>query len=169
MPKSAKALDNMSKNLTKAERTAREEAEAAVLPERTAVKLKAPAYVRSDKTAAKYWRGILKRMEDISLLDDLDTEILAVYCSMLSRRDTTQALFASLLAEAEGDELDGEARVAILGKMDSLIVKLQGQERSILQYADKLGLTPAGRVSLARKRAAKAAGEVGEDDDLFGD
>lgn len=169
MPKSAKALDNMSKNLTKAERTAREEAEAAVLPERTAVKLKAPAYVRNDKTAAKYWRGILKRMEGISLLDDLDTEILAVYCSMLSRRDTTQALFASLLAEAEADELDGEARVAILGKMDSLMVKLQGQERSILQYADKLGLTPAGRVSLARKRAAKAAGEVGEDDDLFGD
>ena len=108
-------------------------------------------------------------MEGISLLDDLDTEILAVYCSMLSRRDTTQALFASLLAEAEADELDGEARVAILGKMDSLMVKLQGQERSILQYADKLGLTPAGRVSLARKRAAKAAGEGGEDDDLFGD
>jgi len=119
--------------------------------------------------AAKYWRGILKRMDGISLLDDLDTEILAVYCSMLSRRDATQAMFASLLKESEADELDGESRVAILGKMDGLMVKLQGQERSILQYADKLGLTPSGRVHLARKRAAKAAGEVGDDDDLFGD
>ena len=165
MPKAAKTLDNMSKNLTKAERSAREEAEAAVMPERTAVKLKPPAYVRSDKVAAKYWRG----MDGISLLDDLDTEILAVYCSMLSRRDATQAMFASLLKESEADELDGESRVAILGKMDGLMVKLQGQERSILQYADKLGLTPSGRVHLARKRAAKAAGEVGDDDDLFGD
>lgn len=169
MPKAAKTLDNMSKNLTKAERSAREEAEAAVMPERTVVKLKPPAYVRSDKVAAKYWRGILKRMEGISLLDDLDTEILAVYCSMLSRRDATQAMFASLLKESEADGLDGESRVAILGKMDGLMVKLQGQERSILQYADKLGLTPSGRVHLARKRAAKAAGEVGDDDDLFGD
>ena len=117
MPKAAKTLDNMSKNLTKAERSAREDAEAAVMPERTVVKLKPPAYVRSDKVAAKYWRGILKRMEGISLLDDLDTEILAVYCSMISRRDATKAMFASLLKESEADELDGESRVAILGKI----------------------------------------------------
>lgn len=169
MPKQAKALENMTKHLTKAEQSIRADAEASTIPERANVKLKPPAYVRTDKVAAKYWRGILKRMEGISLLDDLDTEILAVYCSMLSRRDATQAMFSSLLKESEAEELDGEARVAILGKMDSLMVKLQGQERSILQYADKLGLTPSGRVHLARKRAAKAAGEVGEDDDLFGD
>lgn len=169
MPKRAKASENMTKHSTKAEREAREEAEQALLPERPRVKLTAPAYVRSDKIAAKYWRGILKRMEGISLLDDLDTEILAVYCSMLSRRDATQALFASLLKKSETDDLEADARVAILGKMDNLMTKLQGQERSILQYADKLGLTPAGRVALARKRAAKAAGSPGEDDDLFGD
>lgn len=108
-------------------------------------------------------------MEGISLLDDLDTEILAVYCSMLSRRDATQAMYAKLLADAEVAELDSEAIVAALGKMDGILQKLQGQERSILQYADKLGLTPAGRVSLARKRAAKVAADGGENDDLFGD
>lgn len=139
------------------------------MPERSVVKLKPPAYVRNDKVAAKYWRGILKRMEGISLLDDLDTEILAVYCSMLSRRDATQAMYAKLLADAEVAELDSEAIVAALGKMDGILQKLQGQERSILQYADKLGLTPAGRVSLARKRAAKVAADGGENDDLFGD
>ena len=169
MPKPAKTLDNMAKHLTKAEQNIRAEAETSTLPDRSRVNLKPPAYVRNDKTAAKYWRGILKRMEGISLLDDLDTEILAVYCSMLSRRDATQALFSSLLQQSEAEDLDNEARVAILGKMDGLMVKLQGQERSILQYADKLGLTPSGRVHLARKRAAKAAGEVGDEDDLFGD
>lgn len=169
MAKQAKALDAMSKNLTKAERMARTEAEAAVMPDRSRVNLKAPAYVRSDKAAAKYWRSILKRMEGISILDDLDTEILAVYCSMLSRRDDTQAMYARLLEQSESAELDIEAVVAALGKMDGLLVKLQGQERSILQYADKLGLTPSGRVALARKRAAKVGSDVGEDDDLFGD
>lgn len=169
MAKQAKTLDAMSKNLTKAERAARAEAETAVMPDRPRVNLKAPAYVRDDKAAAKYWRSILKRMEGISLLDDLDTEILAVYCSMLSRRDATQAMYARLLKESESAELDSETLVAALGKMDGLLVKLQGQERSILQYADKLGLTPSGRVALARKRAAKVGSEVGENDDLFGD
>lgn len=169
MAKQAKTLDSMSKNLTNAERQVRADAEAEFMPERSVVKLKPPAYVRNDKVAAKYWRGILKRMEGISLLDDLDTEILAVYCSMLSRRDATQAMYAKLLADAEVAELDSEAIVAALGKMDGILQKLQGQERSILQYADKLGLTPAGRVSLARKRAAKMAADSGENDDLFGD
>lgn len=169
MAKQAKTLDSMSKNLTNAERQARADAEAEIMPERSVVKLTPPAYVRNDKVAAKYWRAILKRMEGISLLDDLDTEILAVYCSMLSRRDATQAMYAKLLADAEVAELDSEAIVAALGKMDGILQKLQGQERSILQYADKLGLTPAGRVSLARKRAAKVAADGGENDDLFGD
>ena len=169
MAKRAKALNAMSKNLTKAEREARAEAEAAVMPDRSRVNLKAPAYVLKDKAAAKYWHSILKRMEGISLLDDLDTEILAVYCSMLSRRDATQAAYARLLHESESAGLNSEDLVAALGKMDGLLVKLQGQERTILQYADKLGLTPSGRVALARKRAAKVGSEVGEDDDLFGD
>lgn len=167
MPPKAKTLDSMSKHLTKSERAARTEAEAEILPVRSGVKLKPPPYVCSDKAAAKYWRGILKRMEGISLLDDLDTEVLAVYCSMLSRRDGAEALAAAALKEAEA--LEGEDRIAALGKLDSLLGKLQGQERLILSYADKLGLTPSGRVHLARKRAAQAGADMGPDDDLFGD
>lgn len=165
MPKPAKTLDNMTKHLTKSEQSVRAEAESAVMPTRDKVKLRPPAYIRSDKQAAKYWRVILGRMEGISLLDDLDTEILAVYCSMLSRRDAAQALLESMLTQAEEEGADEEMRMAILGMM----VKLQGQERAILQYAEKLGLTPSGRVHLARKRAARAAGESGDEDDLFGD
>ncbi len=165
MPKPAKTLDNMTKHLTKTEQSVRAAAESAVMPTRDKVRLKPPAYIRSDKRAAKYWHMILGRMEGISLLDDLDTEILAVYCSMLSRRDAAQALLESMLMQAEEEKADEEIRMAILGMM----VKLQGQERAILQYAEKLGFTPSGRVHLARKRAEKAAGQVGDEDDLFGD
>lgn len=162
MPAAPKASENMTKNMTKAERAARAEAEAAVMPDRSHVNLKAPAYVRNDKTAAKYWRSILKRLEGISLMDDLDTEVLAVYCSMLSRRDATQAMYVSLLGEAEGDTEKATADLdAISGKLASL-------ERSILQYAERLGLTPSGRIRLARKRA-EAAANPDPDSDLFGD
>ena len=57
--------------------------------------------------------------------------------------------------------------VEAVSKLDTLTGKLQALERNILQYADKLGLTPSGRVRLAQKRAA-AMGEA-QTDDLFGD
>ena len=165
MPKPPKTLENMTKHLTGEEAAARAEAEAALLPDRPHLRLKPPPYVREDKAAARYWRGILKRMEGLSLLDSLDAEILGVYCAMLARRDRAQAVFASLLeAAAEGANQEAQAR------LEGLFNKLQGQERVILSYADKLGLTPAGRLHLARKRAAQAAGEGGDDDSgLFGD
>ena len=58
-------------------------------------------------------------------------------------------------------------RVEAVGKLDALTGKLQALERNILQYAEKLGLTPSGRVRLAQRRAQEAAAEP--DDDLFGD
>lgn len=157
MPTAVKALDNMSKNLTAEERAARETAEAETLPQRKTVTLKAPAYVRQDKAAARYWRQTIRRMEGITLLDDLDTEILAVYCTMLSRRDALNAQLQNALVRG-GEDADGAG---------DLIGRLQGQERLILSYAEKLGLTPSGRVRLAQKRAEARA--VGEIDDLFGD
>ena len=45
--------------------------------------------------------------------------------------------------------------------------ELQALEKLLLSYAEKLGLTPASRVALARKRAA--AVETEERDYLFGD
>lgn len=167
MAANAKPLANMAKNLTKAELEAREKAEGEVLPSRTRVNLKPPAYVNRDKSAKRYWRATIDRMDGITLLDDLDTEMLAVYCTMLSRRDAMNDLCRLILSDVEAGELDTDERLAYMGKVDSLMAKLQGQERTILQYAEKLGLTPSGRVRLARKRAESR--EVQDDDDLFGD
>ena len=197
MPTAAKARENMTKHLTKTEREAREQAEAAVLPDRgREPKLKKPVIVSSDKRANAYWNQILKQMEGLVLLDDLDATVLAGYCSMLARRDQTTLLVGQLMARlgVQGAVEDGTKRhkkdaalsdrewedsarttsamspdelVEAAAKLDALTGKLQALERNILQYADKLGLTPSGRVRLAQKRAA-AMGES-QADDLFGD
>ena len=55
-------------------------------------------------------------------------------------------------------------------KLDAVSGKMQSLERNILQYAEKLGLTPSGRVRLAQKRAQAAAeARADPDGDLFGD
>lgn len=100
MPKPAKALDAQSKHLTKAERQARERAEAEIVADRR-LGLKPPSYVKVDTKAKRYWAEIVARMADLSILDALDCEVLAVYCTMLSRRDATHQLFSALLKEAK--------------------------------------------------------------------
>lgn len=197
MPTAAKPTENMSKHLTQAEREAREEAEAAVLPDRgREAKLKKPVIVSSNKRANAYWNQILKQMEGLVLLDDLDSTVLAGYCSMLARRDQTTLLIGQLmerlgvqgavekgakrrkkdsaLSDQEWEDsakanpaMTPDELVEAAAKLDALTGKLQALERNILQYAEKLGLTPSGRVRLAQKRAS-AMGEA-KLDDLFGD
>ena len=125
MPADVKPLENQKKHLTNAEKAARQAAEEAYLPNRKA-KLKMPEAVKADEKAASFWRSILRRMNGTGILDDLDAEILGIYCLWLSRRDGITDL-KSLLA----------------------------LDKQLLAYADKLGLTPESRVRLARKRAAQ--------------
>lgn len=197
MPAAVKASENMIKHLTKAERETREQAEASVLPDRgRGPELKKPAIVSSNKRANAYWNQILKQMKGLALLDDLDGTVLAGYCSMLARRDQTTLLIGQLMSRlgveeaVEGgtkrrrkdsglsdQEWEDSARppssmtpdelVEAVDKLDALTGKLQALERNILQYAEKLGLTPSGRVRLAQKRAQAAAEDP--DSDLFGD
>jgi len=195
VPTPAKAMENMTKNLTAEERARREQAEAAVLPDRGGkVKLKKPPFVAHDRRANGYWNQIVKRLEGLSLLDDLDSEMLAGYCSMLSRRDQYILLMqqindrvgVSAAAEEKkrkkessmtDQEWEDSARAPTVlsadelaeaaAKADALAGKLQTLDRNLLQYAEKLGLTPSGRVRLAQKRAAQV--EVDPDGDLYGD
>ena len=60
-----------------------------------------------------------------------------------------------------------DALIEAASKLDALTGKLQALERNLLQYAEKLGLTPSGRARLAQKRAQAAAPDP--DSDLFGD
>lgn len=201
MPTPAKAKENMTKHTTEAESTAREQAERDVIPDRGGkLKLRKPAFVAKNQVANRYWNALVRSMDGLVLLDDLDSEMLAGYCAMLARRDQTIILVNQLMdslgvaaailplggkkgrrkrvedmtdAEYEASAKDGgevlgpDQLVEAVGKLDSLGGKLQGLERNILSYAEKLGLTPSGRVRLAQRRA-EAAAEVDPDGDLFG-
>ena len=196
MPAAAKTADNLNKHLTRAELEARRQAEEELLPSRQRPKLKKPPFVTQNKRASGYWNQILRRMEGLALLDDLDSEMLAGYCSMLARRDETITLVGQLMdrlgvtgavdagaarkkapaamsdeeweASAAPPPMTPEELIEAVSKVDTLTGKLQALERNLLQYAEKLGLTPSGRVRLAQKRA-QAAAVPDPDDDLFGD
>lgn len=197
MPAATKNSENMTKHMTQAEAELRQQAEREVIPQRKKLKLKKPAFVARNKRANAYWNQILKRMEGLVLLDDLDSEMLAGYCSMLARRDQTILLVNDLYAmlgvsgaveplpgkkpdgalsdeewersaQAPPDPMTPDELIEAVSKLDTMTGKLQALERNLLQYAEKLGLTPSGRVRLAQKRA-QAAAEPEPDDDLFGD
>ena len=156
MPTPTKSSDAMSKHLTKEEMEARQAAESSVNPDRGTVVLKKPPWLSGK--GKKYWDSILDRMEGTAILDDLDTEMLAIYCAQLQERD---ALQEDLKKARKADEPDMDLILA-------LTKQLNAKDSKIREFASELGCTPSGRVRLAQKRAAKLA-EADVDGDLFGD
>ena len=67
---------------------------------------------------------------------------------------------------AQGRPDDAQAVSDAVAKLDAVSGKMQSLERNILQYAEKLGLTPSGRVRLAQKRA-QAAADARADSDVI--
>lgn len=171
MPTPPKSMDNMSKNLTAQERETREQAEEGVLPDRgRETRLEKPALMAKNAAAARYWNKVLKRMEGLVILDDLDSDALGVYCMMMARYETQCKLLSALAKQLKDcEDADSKEVAAMIERLDAISSKMQSLERNILQYAEKLGLTPSGRVRLAQKRAAAAAGAADPDGDLFGD
>ena len=135
MPANVKSIKNMTKNMTNAEKQSRAAQEARF--NRDTVRLTPPKRLREDLPALDYWNRTIKKMRGISLLDDVDADMLAVYCECMARRDLLNHMLLN-----SGPVMD-----------DDVLKSVQAQERLILQYAEKLGLTPAGRARLAKKKA----------------
>ena len=171
MPTAPKALDNMSKNLTEEERQLRQEAEERVIPDRgRESQMEKPAIMTKNATAGRYWRKVLERMDGLVILDDLDSDALGVYCVMLARYESQCKVLAQVTRQLKDAKDDAEAVADAVAKLDAVSGKMQSLERNILQYAEKLGLTPSGRVRLAQKRAQAAAeARADPDGDLYGD
>ena len=170
MPTPVKSLDNMSKNLTDEERQLREEAEAGVMPDRgREARLEKPAIMVKNTAAGRYWKKVLERMDGLVILDDLDSDALGVYCVMMARYEVQCKLLAQAARSLKDAGDDPEAVADAADRLDAVSGKMQSLERNILQYAERLGLTPSGRVRLAQKRAAAAANARDPDGDLFGD
>ena len=171
MPTPVKALENMSKNLTDEERQLREQAEEGVIPDRgRESRMEEPAIMTKNPAARRYWRKVLERMEGLVILDDLDSDALGVYCVMLARYEQQCKVLAQVTKALKNAGENPEAASDAVAKLDAVRGKMQSLERNILQYAEKLGLTPSGRVRLAQKRAQAAAqARADPDGDLFGD
>lgn len=152
MPTPAKNPANLTGHWTNEQRAAREAAQQQM--ERRFVRLIAPPSVQSDPVALKHWQDTVKRMKGITLLDNVDIDMLAVYCLGLSR-------LAQLRQDEARARLEDEIR-----SLNDTIKLIQSQERIVLQYAEKLGLTPTGRVRLAKQRAEEKPAT--EADDLYG-
>lgn len=170
MPTPPKAGENLRKHMTNAEQETRQAAEAGVVPDRgNSINLEKPAIMTKNAAASRYWKKVLERMEGLVILDDLDSDTLGVYCVMMARYETQCRLLALASRQLKEAEADPEAIADAAARLDTISGKMQSLERNILQYAEKLGLTPSGRIRLARRRAAQAAAEVDPDGDLFGD
>lgn len=169
MPTPTKALGSMNKNLTLEERQRRERAEAGVLPARDrAVKLERPAIMTKNAAAGRYWKKVLARMEGLVILDDLDSDALGVYCVMMARYEQQGKQLAAAMRDLKDSGADPDSVSAAVSRLNAVSGKMQSLERNILQYAEKLGLTPSGRIRLAQKRAEQAAA-ADPDGDLFGE
>jgi P27 family predicted phage terminase small subunit len=136
MPTPPKRLENQTKHLTNREKAARERAERG-LARVTRVQLRAPHWMGPE--ARQVWDGIKRKLRKLELLDNLDADLLAVYCDAQAHY---QALSASI---HRGDNpVD-----------DELVKQAQSWARLISGYAEKLGLSPNARTRLAKKRAEK--------------
>ena len=172
----AKNLDNMTKHQTHAEIDAREAAEAALRGPDAMLRrrdckgaYKCPSSL--GKEARVVWRDVLKRTEDVELLEDPDIHVLEIYCSMVARiatlREEINKLEQRLDEDFDDANFTAKDWLKTLQVMDGLQGKVLTLEKTVLSYADKLGLTPSSRAHLARKRA-DAAIEEDPDGDLFG-
>ena len=109
------------------------------------VRIIRPKWMSEEATAV--WKGIIQKLKGIELLDNVDSELLAIYCdAIVNYRNCSKRL--------SGVPLEGEP-VAPVILMGDLIKEMQAWARIVTTYADKLGLTPGGRARLAKRKAEK--------------
>lgn len=133
MPTPPKRLENTRKHWTNQEIAARERAEQG-LQRSTRVVLRAPAWLNDD--ARRVWDGVKRKLRGIDLLDNLDTELLAIYCDAVA-----------------------QYQVIVQNKplSDEQTKQAQSWARLVASYAEKLGLSPNSRARLAKKKAEREA------------
>lgn len=110
------------------------------------VRLKPPAWLAENPEAMATWKEIVRKLKGIELLDNLDSELLAIYCdAIVQYRSCTKRL---AMPQHREDDLPP-------APIDDLIKATQAWSRIVATYADKLGLTPGGRARLAKKKAER--------------
>lgn len=146
MPEPIKDPANQTGHRTLAEKQARRAASEGL--QRAHVSLRAPAWLSEE--ARKIWKTTCRHARGLELLDNLDSQLLAVYCDALARYQ--QTLTNLVMVDDDGQEVARE----------ELVKSAQAWARLIASYADKLGLSPAGRARLAKRKADETLDTFGE-------
>ena len=135
MPTPLKHSSNQRKHLTKAEKSARQAAEA-TLESSKAPYLPAPAWL--SKEARTVFNNTKRRLRSFNLLEPVDIDLLALYADAVTRY---------------------QAGIQTLGPQSNVkeIQAVQAWSRISLTYADKLGFSQTARARLARRKAGEAA------------
>ena len=132
------------KHWTKSEIESRERAESGM--RRSTVRLRKPEWLTED--ALKVWERTRKNAVAIGIIDNLDAEMLAVYCDVVVK-------YGKLSKTVTSDDAIDPDKIKLL----------QSYARLIAQYADKLGFTPAARARLAKKKADESRDGFGDEFD----
>lgn len=133
MPTPPKRLDNTRKHWTAQEITARERAEQG-LRRTSRVTLRAPAWLSDD--ARKVWDSVKRKLRGIELLDNLDADMLAIYCDAVAQ-------YQAITKKLQEPSINNDEQVK----------QAQSWARLVASYAEKLGLSPNSRARLAKKKA----------------
>lgn len=147
MPTPPKSLPNIRKHLTTAERESRQAAEQKLLRNKR-LYLRAPSGMSPE--AKKIFRSTVDKCRGLDLLDNLDTEMLAIYADAVAKYQ--------LMAKPLGidyQSLNQEELIQVA--MDELKRNQTAQAwaRVALSFAEKLGITPTSRARLAKRKAER--------------
>lgn len=159
--------------LTKAEIKARQEAEIK-LGENDLSKLRMPAYVRNDKTAAKLWRELIKEYKSaaaqgVELLTSSDVGLLGRYCKTFSEyerlleahqriekiaEDTSN--LNHFIQQQEDFVAEAMSQLAQLASIDGILKverAINQKMDQLVKMEDRLFLNPLAKVKNIPKQA----------------
>lgn len=115
---------------------------------KTRVTLRMPSWLSAE--ARVVWHRIRRQTAGLDLLDNLDAEMLAVYCDAIANYQLTAT---HLVIENDKGEMVSN---------EETIKAAQAWSRIIAAYADKLGFTPAARARLAKRKADEIQDDFAE-------
>lgn len=144
-------------HITKAEIEVRKNAEAAL---RAGGEIQADNAVKASPVAFKEFKRLKKLYSKIEFVDAFDQQIINRYClalaDMATLRDFAEKLDSKIDSlGADGTAFEAKDVVNLYRSIDSVIGKIQAQEKQLLAFEDRLFLNPAGRMRSIPKKPEK--------------
>jgi P27 family predicted phage terminase small subunit len=127
-----------TKDQVKARKTAAEK-----MTRKTKVKLEIPDDIKTSPEILKIWNKTVKDMEGLNILDNVDADILGMYCdAVYNQREATRQIQKYTTVNDNGTEaVNPNVKVA------------QSYMKIALQCGKELGITAEARARLQKKKA----------------